>query len=490
MEEIPSEPAYVQRFNDKYRPSALAGDLTMLGVDITAFQRAVISPESLDVARAKFMREVVCDYDTFILEHACRLVQERLDVYLPAECGTYIEYGLAHNDGVKHTFLRDLCRDSSVGQPFQHVDNVSTKAEWLELHSVELMEWVVHCMQKCEVDPLHPFTQRYLQDDPPAILSLKREMRPRARVEAKRTRLFVPTGIGMVALITALFGPLFSVMHEESLQPNFWIRVGYRFQYGGFSRLINLHSRRKTSADDDCGGFDMSLPMQLLAAAIRIVCMKLPVRYRKFGESVMMREINYRVYDPLGRGLRKHHGNASGSRATSDLNSVVRCIIKTYEILVFLSERGHNPLDTTVEQIDGIFTVSIYGDDCLTSFDDADDIGLSADTYSQAFMKRACAQLNIDLEPGTHGRLGEKSTFLGKSVKWMGTVPLPVPSKPMKLLCSLAYDEVTPERADAVLDEFAFTDWFDRLYDVFLKHFGKLRSKRSHQMLWLTGVAE
>jgi len=456
---------------------------------------SAVSHEIASTQFEKFGAPANLAYDSRLLVEATVLVQERYARYLAGR-----DVDPVVDEGYVQACVDTLRVDKAVGQPFAAIDRVSKKDAWLDADSrfallvaylMALLVAAVHWI------PTDPFAILYGLESNWLMGSLKRELRSEEKVLAGKTRLFMPSSIFCHAFQVVVFGRLSSVLHSLWRVPEFWTRVGMSKEYGEF----DVFARRKQAWDetdtDDCNGFDSSIPAVLLGCGGWVMRSFLSPMWREMAREHQLSVIHSLVVLGNGFVMRKHRGGASGIFLTSDLNSICRCIVKTYELLRWAQEFAPD-LVVTNELLDELVLVDVFGDDCTTSMRWNYNINFTRDTFSREARKAWSFELNIDVESdGVDGHYGVRHSFLscGAGYDPVGRVYVPVSKRGSKVLWGLYFSPLSGDELLNLFHEtlviFAYDDeywpWATKLFDAFAP--GQRRARYSYQRRYWHGVS-
>lgn len=273
--------------------------------------------------------------------------------------------------------------------------------------------------------------------------------------------------------------------------------MGISREYGEFDNFIRYRRRFDCTDTDDCVGFDASVLGVTLGCGSYVINSFLSPKWRKAGREHLWGVIGSVIVLGDGRIVIKHRGGASGTFLTSDLNSIVRLIVKVYELLRWAQEFAPG-LVLTNALLDEMVLVDVFGDDCATSVRWNPAINFTPETYSIENRARWSYELNIVVESdGVYGPWGMQHSFLSCKAKFDKDANLFVPlsTRGSKVLYGALYCEMQGAELVAYMHEvmviFAYDDvyrpWAEKLFDELSP--GSRRASLSYRQRFHHGVA-
>ena len=449
---------------------AISRIVALHGLDVGSYAPAAITPLALGIALKHYASVPEVNYDSEVLERAIILVRQRWFRRLGVSEVLY-----DCTDMTIELALSSIDMATSCGTLLSHLDHVTTKGEWLRDpgRKAALYEWLHACMRERRFVDDHPFAQRYALHRACMGVDLKRELRDRARVDAGKTRIFMPSSLPYVALGKLIFGVVQHRIHNAYTHEDFWSRVGVSMEHGGYHKMVRPHAARDLTRAEDGAKFDARQSASVMHGVALALASLVEPDYSSIAFEYMHRERNAVMFVCDGRVYSKNHSNASGSLLTSDFNTFYRAVVETYSQLRMFQDQRIDWQHITNEELDAVFTVSVFGDDSLVSFDRRAVPLINEMTYGYEASARYAAELGCILEPEDGCTVPEKfssaHSFLGRRCVLHDGKYYPVHKDGVKMLVGLPYfkwkknDKLACiSRLDVVLKEIAFCD--DDLY--------------------------
>lgn len=162
------------------------------------------------------------------------------------------------------------------------------------------------------------------------------ELLKRSKLANNDARLFLIPGLKLHYLTCRLFQKQHELMTKLGLDPQFWFKIGYTFQYGGFTHLMRCLSQNPHFVEGDAEKYDRSLlefVVLFFIIPLRLYLYRAGPELSKQQYEVVLRFVYHDVMHtvvvlPNGQIIVKHGGMPSGYYLTGDDNSLSHYAVK------------------------------------------------------------------------------------------------------------------------------------------------------------------
>jgi hypothetical protein len=206
-----------------------------------------------------------------------------------------------------------------------------------------------------------------LQDAGVFTASLKDELRPFAKVEAGKTRVFTACSLDLLLAIRRYFSGFTNHVCEDRIVNE--ICLGINVYDMDWTRLAtHLHSKGDNIIAGDFSNFDGSLNSQILKRIVSVI----NSWYNDGEENALVREVLFEYLTSscvlIGNDIvQLNHSQPSGNPLTTVINCMYNAFIFRYVWLVIREERNY---PTTLVDFNYNVAMAFYGDDSIISVSD------------------------------------------------------------------------------------------------------------------------